>query len=93
MASSNFFDVAKRAPQLAKRAAFPLEAVFGREEDIWPWRARVAAEKECLVIAVGAGTTRLTNDACSLYTEDYAYDIMARARGTGRSGGEVALQW
>lgn len=45
--------------------------------------ARVAAEKKRVFIAVGAGTTRLTNEECSPYTVHYAFDTVALARGTG----------
>lgn len=44
--------------------------------------ARVALEKKRVFIAVGAGTTRLTNEECSPYTVHYAFDTMALARGT-----------
>lgn len=45
--------------------------------------AAVAEEKKKPFIAVGAGTSNLTNDQCSPYTIHYAYDTIALARGTG----------
>jgi len=42
----------------------------------------VAAEKKKPFIAIGAGSARLTNDACTPYTIHYAYDTVALARGT-----------
>jgi branched-chain amino acid transport system substrate-binding protein len=45
--------------------------------------AKVAADKERLFIAVGGGSSVLTNDQCSPYTIHYAYDTIALARGTG----------
>ncbi|SFU83176.1 ABC transporter substrate-binding protein [Pseudoduganella namucuonensis] len=44
--------------------------------------AHVAAKKRRVFIAVGAGTTRLTNEDCSRYTIHYAFDTLALARGT-----------
>ncbi len=44
--------------------------------------AKVAAEKKKPFIAVGAGTSRLTNEECTPYTIHYAYDTVALARGT-----------
>ncbi|MGA2550639.1 MAG: ABC transporter substrate-binding protein [Burkholderiaceae bacterium] len=55
--------------------------------------AKVAAEKKKLFIAVGGGTSALTNDQCTPYTIHYAYDTVALARGTGgavtKSGGKT----
>ena len=45
--------------------------------------AKVAAEKKKLFIAVGAGSSALTNEQCSPYTVHYAYDTVALAKGTG----------
>ncbi len=45
--------------------------------------AKVAAEKKKIFIAIGAGTSQLTNEACTPYTVHYAYDTVALARGTG----------
>jgi branched-chain amino acid transport system substrate-binding protein len=45
--------------------------------------AKIAAEKKKPFIAVGAGTSRLTNEDCTPYTIHYAYDTVALARGTG----------
>lgn len=45
--------------------------------------AAVAAEKKKPFIAVGAGSSDLTNAQCSPYTVHYAYDTVALARGTG----------
>src|SRR5471030_136192 len=45
--------------------------------------AKVAAEKKKIFIAIGAGSSRLTNEECSPYTIHYAYDTVALARGTG----------
>lgn len=43
----------------------------------------LAAEKKRVYINVGAGTARLTNEACNPYTVHYAYDTVALSRGTG----------
>jgi branched-chain amino acid transport system substrate-binding protein len=55
--------------------------------------AKVAAEKHKPFIAVGAGSSALTNDQCSPYTIHYAYDTYALAKGTGtavtKSGGKT----
>ncbi|KIF81884.1 ABC transporter substrate-binding protein [Noviherbaspirillum autotrophicum] len=45
--------------------------------------AKIAAEKKKPFIAIGAGTSRLTNEECSPYTVHYAYDTVALAKGTG----------
>src|SRR5476649_1778187 len=45
--------------------------------------AKVAADKKRVFVAIGAGTSRLTNEECSPYTVHYAYDTVALARGTG----------
>ncbi len=45
--------------------------------------AKVAAEKKKPFIAVGPGTSALTNEQCSPYTVHYAYDTVAMAKGTG----------
>src|SRR5690606_7398635 len=45
--------------------------------------AAVAEEKKKPFIAVGAGSSNLTNSQCSPYTIHYAYDTVALARGTG----------
>jgi len=45
--------------------------------------AKVAAEKKKIFVAIGAGSSRLTNEECSPYTVHYAYDTVALARGTG----------
>jgi branched-chain amino acid transport system substrate-binding protein len=45
--------------------------------------AKVAAEKKKPFLAVGAGSSALTNDQCSPYTIHYAYDTVALAKGTG----------
>lgn len=45
--------------------------------------AAVAAEKKRPFIAVGAGSSDLTNSQCTPYTVHYAYDTVALARGTG----------
>ncbi|WP_028996868.1 ABC transporter substrate-binding protein [Azohydromonas australica] len=54
--------------------------------------AKVAAEKKKPFIAVGAGTSALTNEQCSPYTVHWAYDTVALAKGTGgavvRAGGK-----
>jgi len=47
--------------------------------------ATVAAEKKKPFIAIGAGTSDLTNKQCSPYTVHYAYDTVAMARGTGQA--------
>ena len=44
--------------------------------------AKVAAEKKKPFIAIGAGTSRLTNEECTAYTIHYAYDTASMARGT-----------
>jgi branched-chain amino acid transport system substrate-binding protein len=43
--------------------------------------AKVSADKKRPFIAVGAGTSALTNEQCSPYTVHYAYDTIALARG------------
>ncbi len=45
--------------------------------------AAVAAEKKKPFLAIGAGSSDLTNSQCSPYTVHYAYDTVALARGTG----------
>ena len=45
--------------------------------------SKVGAEKKKLVIAVGGGTARLTNEECTPYTIHYAYDTVALAKVTG----------
>ncbi|MEJ2800484.1 ABC transporter substrate-binding protein [Comamonadaceae bacterium PP-2] len=45
--------------------------------------AKVAEEKKKLYIQIGAGSSALTNEACSPYTIHYAYDTVALAKGTG----------
>jgi branched-chain amino acid transport system substrate-binding protein len=45
--------------------------------------AKVAAEKKKPFIAIGAGSSALTNEQCSPYTVHYAYDTVALAKGTG----------
>src|SRR5512145_280259 len=54
--------------------------------------AKVAAEKKRPYIAIGAATSRLTNEDCTPYTVHYAYDTVALANGTGtavvKSGGK-----
>ncbi|HET6600084.1 MAG TPA: ABC transporter substrate-binding protein [Burkholderiaceae bacterium] len=45
--------------------------------------AKVAAEKHKPFLAVGPGTSALTNAQCSPYTVHYAYDTVALAKGTG----------
>ncbi|MFM9880256.1 MAG: ABC transporter substrate-binding protein [Burkholderiaceae bacterium] len=45
--------------------------------------AKVAEEKKKIFIPIGAGSARLTNEACSPYTIHYAYDTVAMAKGTG----------
>ena len=54
--------------------------------------AKVAAEKKKPFLAVGPGSSALTNDQCSPYTIHYAYDTVALAKTTGpavvKSGGK-----
>jgi branched-chain amino acid transport system substrate-binding protein len=54
--------------------------------------AKLAAEKKKPFIAVGPGSSALTNAQCTPYTIHYAYDTVALARGTGgavvRAGGK-----
>ena len=54
--------------------------------------AKVAAEKKKPFLAVGPGTSALTNEQCSPYTIHYAYDTVALAKGTApavvKSGGK-----
>jgi len=45
--------------------------------------AKVATERRKPLFAVGAGTTRLTNEDCSPYIVQHAYDTTAVARGAG----------
>lgn len=55
--------------------------------------AKVATEKKRPYIAIGAATSRLTNEDCSPYIVHYAYDTVALANGTGgavvKSGGKT----
>jgi branched-chain amino acid transport system substrate-binding protein len=55
--------------------------------------AKVALEKKKLFIAVGGGSSALTNEQCSPYTIHYAYDTTALAKGTGsavvKAGGKT----
>jgi branched-chain amino acid transport system substrate-binding protein len=55
--------------------------------------AKVAAEKHKPFIAVGAGSSALTNEQCSPYTVHWAYDTVALAKGTGgavvKNGGKT----
>ena len=44
--------------------------------------AKVATEKKKPFLAVGPGSSALTNDQCSPYTIHYAYDTVALAKGT-----------
>lgn len=54
--------------------------------------SKVAADKKKPIIVVGAGAPALTNEQCTPYTLNYAYDTVAQARGTGaavvRAGGK-----
>jgi branched-chain amino acid transport system substrate-binding protein len=54
--------------------------------------AKVAAEKKKPFLAVGPGSSALTNAQCSPYTVHYAYDTTALAKGTApaivKSGGK-----
>jgi branched-chain amino acid transport system substrate-binding protein len=45
--------------------------------------SKVALEKKKLFVAIGAGSSALTNEQCSPYTVHYAYDTVALAKGTG----------
>ncbi len=45
--------------------------------------AKVAEEKKIPFISIGAGSARLTNEACSPYTVHYAYDTVALAKVAG----------
>jgi branched-chain amino acid transport system substrate-binding protein len=45
--------------------------------------AKVAQEKKRVYFNNGAGTSALTNEACSPYTVHYAFDTVALAKGTG----------
>ena len=45
--------------------------------------AKVAEEKKRPFFAIGAGSARLTNEACSPYTVHYAYDTVALAKVAG----------
>jgi branched-chain amino acid transport system substrate-binding protein len=55
--------------------------------------AKVAGEKKHILIDVGAGSSRLTNEDCNPYTIHYAYDTYALAYGTGtamtKAGGDT----
>ena len=44
--------------------------------------AKVAEEKKRPFMSIGAGSARLTNDACTPYTVHYAYDTTALGNGT-----------
>lgn len=45
--------------------------------------AKVAEEKKIPFMAIGAGSARLTNEACSPYTVHYAYDTVSLAKVAG----------
>ena len=45
--------------------------------------AKIAEEKKRPFISIGAGSARLTNDACTAYTVHYAYDTVALAKVAG----------
>jgi branched-chain amino acid transport system substrate-binding protein len=45
--------------------------------------AKVAGEKKRILMDVGAGSSRLSNEDCNPYTIHYAYDTYALANGTG----------
>ena len=45
--------------------------------------AKVAEEKKRPFIAIGAGSARLTNEACTPYTVHYAYDTVALSKVAG----------
>jgi branched-chain amino acid transport system substrate-binding protein len=47
--------------------------------------AKVAEEKKRPFISVGAGSARLTNDACTPYTVHYAYDTVSLAKVAGNA--------
>ena len=55
--------------------------------------SKVAADKKKPIIVVGAGAPALTNEQCTPYTLNYAYDTVALARGTGaavvKAGGKT----
>jgi branched-chain amino acid transport system substrate-binding protein len=55
--------------------------------------AKVAAEKHKILIAVGAGSSALTNEQCSPTVLHWAYDTTALAKGTGsavtKAGGKT----
>jgi len=55
--------------------------------------AKVAAEKKKPMLAIGAGTNRLTNEECTPWTIHYAYDTVALAQVTGsqivKNGGKT----
>lgn len=46
---------------------------------------KITAEKQRVMMNVGAGTTRLTNEDCTPNTVHWAYDTYALATGTGRA--------
>ena len=54
--------------------------------------AKVAAEKKKPFLAIGPGSSALTNEQCSPFTIHYAYDTVALAKGTApavvKSGGK-----
>lgn len=45
--------------------------------------AKVAGEKKHIVMNIGAGSSRLSNEDCNPYSIHYAYDTYALAHGTG----------
>lgn len=47
--------------------------------------ATVAQEKKLPFMSIGAGSSRLTNDACTPYTVHYAYDTVALAKVAGNA--------
>lgn len=57
--------------------------IGGTNSSTAPAMSKVAADKKKPIIVVGAGAPALTNEQCTPYTLNYAYDTVAQARGTG----------
>ena len=55
--------------------------------------AKIAGDKKKPFFAIGAGTSRLTNEDCTPYTLHWAFDTVSLARGTGsavtKAGGKT----
>src|SRR5574337_826694 len=56
--------------------------------------ARIAAQNRKPMFSIGSGSSRLTNEGCTPYTIQYAYNTVALARGTASyMAGQGAKSW